>query len=104
MAWLALIGAGCCEIVGVMGIKRITVRKDLTSVLLLLLSFSISFSLLSFAMREIPMGTAYAIWTGIGTVGAACMGMFLYGEPREWRRLLFIAMILGSAVGLKLLG
>ena len=54
-------------------------------------------------MTVLPMGTAYAIWTGIGTVGGAITGMLLFGEPKEWRRVLFIAMILCSAVGLKLI-
>jgi len=103
MTWLALIMAGICEVFGVILIKRVTMQKNLKSVLMLILSFGLSFTLLSIAMRVIPMGTAYAIWTGIGTVGAALMGMFLYGEPKEWRRILFIGMILCSAIGLKLL-
>ncbi|PAK42558.1 DMT family transporter [Priestia megaterium] len=103
MTWLALIMAGICEVFGVILIKRVTTHKDLKSILMLIISFGLSFTLLSIAMRTIPMGTAYAIWTGIGTVGAALMGMFLYGEPKEWRRILFIGMILCSAIGLKLL-
>ncbi len=47
------------------------------------------------------MGTAYAIWTGIGTVGGALVGMFFFGESKEWRRVLFIGMVLAAAVGLK---
>lgn len=49
------------------------------------------------------MSTAYAVWTGIGTAGAVLLGMLFYGEPREWRRLLFMMMILCSAIGLKIL-
>jgi len=103
MAWIALICAGLLEIGGVIGIKGVSQRKGWGYLLLMLASFAISFSLLSFAMESIPMGTAYAIWTGIGTVGSTVTGMVLFGEPKEWRRVLFIAMILCSAVGLKLI-
>ncbi|GGD73571.1 DMT family transporter [Paenibacillus nasutitermitis] len=101
MAWGAIVLAGVMEIFGVINIKRLTMKKW-DALFYLILSFGISFTLLSYAMKTIPMGTAYAVWTGLGTVGATLLGMFMYGEPKEWRRLLFIAMILGSAVGLKL--
>ena len=48
------------------------------------------------------MGTAYAIWTGIGASGGAILGMILYGESKDWKRIVFIAMVLGAAIGLKL--
>ncbi|MCQ4088097.1 multidrug efflux SMR transporter [Saccharibacillus sp. JS10] len=103
MAWIALVLAGCVEVIGVIALKQVSMRKSLRSFALLFASFVSSFSLLTFAMQHIPMGTAYAIWTGIGTVGGAMVGMFMYGEPKEARRLLFIAMILSAAVGLKLI-
>lgn len=103
MAWIALICAGLLEICGVIGIKGVSQGKGWRYLLLLMTSFAASFSLLSYAMTSLPMGTAYAIWTGIGTVGSTVTGMFLFGEPKEWRRVLFIAMILCSAVGLKLI-
>ncbi|GIO33087.1 MULTISPECIES: DMT family transporter [Paenibacillus] len=103
MAWAAILLAGVCEIFGVIGIKGVTQKKGWTAYLLLFAAFVASFSLLSFAMNTLPMGTAYAVWTGIGTVGSTLVGMFVFGEPKEWRRMLFIAMILGSAVGLKLI-
>ncbi|UNK18133.1 multidrug efflux SMR transporter [Paenibacillus sp. N3/727] len=103
MAWIALIFAGLFEVTGVIGIKGVSQRKGLASLTLLIASFAGSFSLLSYAMTAIPMGTAYAIWTGIGTVGSAVTGMFLFGEPKEWRRVLFISMILCAAIGLKVL-
>lgn len=103
MAWLALILAGGCEVVGVIGIKQVTLRGNLLSYLLMSIGFLCSFSLLSLAMKTLPMGTAYAVWTGIGTVGSALVGMFLYKEPKEWRRMVCIAIILGSALGLKLI-
>jgi paired small multidrug resistance pump len=49
------------------------------------------------------MGTAYAIWTGIGTVGGALIGMLFFGESKDWRRILFIAMVLGAVIGLKVI-
>lgn len=103
MAWLALVLAGAFEVTGVIGIKGVSQQKGLRSLALMILSFAGSFSLLSFAMTTLPMGTAYAVWTGIGTVGSTVTGMLLYGEPRDWRRLLFISMILCSAIGLKIL-
>lgn len=103
MPWLALFAAGCLEVLGVINLKRLAMKKW-DAVLYLIITFGIGFALLSYAMQTIPMGTAYGVWTGIGTIGAALVGMFMYGEPKEWRRLLFIAMILGSAVGLKMIG
>lgn len=103
MAWIAIVIAGLCEMFGVIGIKGVTQKKGLPAYALLIISFVISFSLLSFAMNTLPMGTAYAVWTGIGTVGSTLVGMFLFGERKEWLRVLFIAMILASAVGLKLI-
>ncbi|WP_400247612.1 multidrug efflux SMR transporter [Niallia sp. JL1B1071] len=102
MAWLALIAAGCCEIIGVINIKRLTMKKW-DALLYLTIGFMCSFALLTYAMKTISMGTAYGVWTGIGTVGSAILGMFVYGEPKDWKRILFIAMILCAAVGLKLI-
>jgi paired small multidrug resistance pump len=102
MAWLALVVAGGLEVIGVINIKRLAMRKW-DAAIYLILTFGVGFMLLSYSMETIPMGTAYGIWTGIGTIGAALVGMFMYGEPREWKRLLCIAMILSSAVGLKVI-
>ncbi|MFD1178076.1 DMT family transporter [Paenibacillus puldeungensis] len=102
MAWIAVFIAGCLEVVGVIGMKRLALKKW-DGAFYMIISFCISLWLLSYAMRTLPMGTVYGVWTGIGTVGSTLTGMFLYGEPKEWKRLLFISMILGSAVGLKLL-
>lgn len=104
MAWLAIVLAGMSEIIGVIGIKGMSSGKGKKYLLLMALSFLLSFSLLSYAMQSLSMGTAYAVWTGIGTVGSTVVGMWIYGEPKEAKRLLFIAIILCSAVGLKLIG
>jgi len=103
MAWVTLIIAGFCEVLGVMATERVSRKKNFTSYLMLVAAFGTSFSLLSYSMQHISMGTAYAIWTGIGTAGSAVVGMLLFGESKEWRRFLFIGMIIVSVVGLKLL-
>lgn len=103
MAWFILILAGIGEVIGVAGISRINKRKDWQAFVLLFGGFIISFLLLSIAMKTLAMGTAYAVWTGIGTVGSALMGMLFYGESKDWKRILFIAMVLSAAVGLKLI-
>jgi len=103
MAWVSLIFAGMFEVVGVLGMNRIKRDNNAKAYLLFITGIILSFAFLSFAMRSLPMGTAYAIWTGIGTVGGALVGMFFFGESKEWRRILFIAMVLAAAVGLKLI-
>ena len=103
MAWIAVILAGLCEVFGVIGIKGIADRKGPKAFVLMSLSFICSFSLLSYAMTTLSMGTAYAVWTGIGTVGSAIVGMTLYNEPKEFKRIVFISMILVAAIGLKLI-
>ncbi|TNJ66203.1 multidrug efflux SMR transporter [Paenibacillus hemerocallicola] len=103
MDWLALVLAGCFEVVGVSGINKVNKSKTVFSYSILAFGFIVSFLCLSYAMNTISMGTAYAVWTGIGTVGSALLGMFVYGESKEWRRILFISMVLSAAVGLKLI-
>jgi len=102
MAWVYLILAGIFEMFGVLMINKLNKDRNAASFLLLLAGFGLSFLFLSLAMESLPMGTAYAIWTGIGASGGAILGMIFYGEPRNILRILFIAMVLGSAVGLKL--
>jgi paired small multidrug resistance pump len=103
MAWVSLIFAGLFEIVGVLGMNRIKRDNDVKAYLIFGVGLVLSFIGLSYALRSIPMGTAYAIWTGIGTAGGALIGMIFFAESHEWRRILFIAMVLAAAVGLKLI-
>jgi Membrane transporters of cations and cationic drugs len=103
MAWVCLVLAGICEMFGVAMINRVHRDRDWLSVVLLGAGFGASFVFLSVALQTLPMGTAYAVWTGIGASGGAVLGMVLYGESRDWKRIVFIAMILGASVGLKLL-
>lgn len=104
MAWIVLILAGIGEIVGVMGLNLWHARRSKASVALLFCGFVASFLLLTEAMKSISMGTAYAVWTGIGTVGATLIGMLFYGESRQWLRIVCLALVVGSAVGLKVIG
>ncbi|MEP9405640.1 multidrug efflux SMR transporter [Peribacillus frigoritolerans] len=102
MAWVSLILAGLFEMFGVAMINKMHKDRNWQSLLLLFIGFGASFLFLAYAMKTLPMGTAYAIWTGIGASGGAIIGMLLYGESKDWRRVVFIAMVLGAAVGLKL--
>ncbi|ETT52558.1 DMT family transporter [Paenibacillus sp. FSL H7-689] len=102
MNWVFLILAGIFEMIGVLMINKLHKDRNLISLVLLVGGFGLSFLFLSIAMETLPMGTAYAVWTGIGASGGAILGMVFYREPRNALRILFIAMVLGSAVGLKL--
>lgn len=104
MAWILLIAAGCCEMIGVAMIGKWNRDRNWQSITMLILGFASSFVLLTLAMGSLPMGTAYAVWTGIGASGGAILGMVLYGEARDIRRILCIVMILGAAIGLKITG
>ncbi|ASA20136.1 DMT family transporter [Paenibacillus donghaensis] len=102
MNWVFLILAGIFEMFGVLMINKMNKDRNMVSFLLLVVGFGLSFLFLSRAMVTLPMGTAYAVWTGIGASRGAILGMIFYGEPRNILRIVFIAMVLGSAVGLKL--
>ncbi|WP_340401880.1 multidrug efflux SMR transporter [Paenibacillus sp. FSL H8-0079] len=102
MNWVFLILAGVFEMIGVLMINKLHKDRNFISLVLLVAGFGLSFIFLSLAMKTLPMGTAYAVWTGIGASGGAILGMVFYGEPRNALRIVFIAMVLGSAVGLKL--
>ncbi|MEK4299357.1 multidrug efflux SMR transporter [Oceanobacillus sp. FSL W8-0428] len=103
MAWFTLIIAGLLETFGVAMINQLSVKRNLQTVVLLILGFGSSLALLSYSLQFIPMGTGYAIWTGIGVVGGALIGMIFYGESKDWKRLVFITMVLCSVIGLKLI-
>ncbi|MGG0718191.1 multidrug efflux SMR transporter [Robertmurraya massiliosenegalensis] len=102
MAWFTLIIAGFLEAFGVAMINQWHTKRKWTSLLLLFIGFGLSLVLLSNSMRVIPMGTAYAIWTGMGVVGGTIIGMIFYGESKDWKRLFFIGVVISSAIGLKL--
>lgn len=104
MDWIILIVAGLFEMFGVTMINRLSVQRIFSNVLLIILGFGVSLILLSIALKTIPMGTGYAIWTGIGVVGGSVISMLFFGESKDWKRLLCIFIILLSAIGLKLIG
>ncbi|WP_379136283.1 DMT family transporter [Paenibacillus sp. sgz500958] len=104
MEWLYLILAGCFEMFGVAMMNQFQRKRSTSSVLMLILGFGGSFLLLSLAMKILPMSTAYAVWTGIGASGGAILGILFYGEAKNLRRVISIGLILGAAVGLKILG
>lgn len=102
MAWGILILAGLLEMVGVLMIHQFHQRRNIFSVICFILAFGGSFILLSVALQTFPMGTAYAVWTGIGASGAAVLGMLFYNEARNMKRIFFLFLIIFAIVGLKL--
>ncbi|HEY4565831.1 QacE family quaternary ammonium compound efflux SMR transporter [Planococcaceae bacterium Storch 2/2-2] len=102
MAWVLLIIAGLFEMLGVSSIHAVRERVTVRSVAQFVGSFGMSFLLLGLAMKTLPMGVAYAVWTGIGASGGAILGIIRFGESREAIRLFFIGLIIAAAVGLKL--
>ena len=99
MSWLFIIIAGLGETSGVVMMNEWHRRRHWGAIVGLLLSFGFSLSFLSLGIRDIPLGTAYAVWTGIGTVGGTLVGMLFSGESRDWKRILFIALILQLQLG-----
>src|SRR5690625_6392993 len=96
MSWIYLILAGLTEIVGVIGIKKVSEKGSLFAYLLLIGGFIISLNLLRMALETIPLSVAYAVWTGIGTVGATVVGILLYKESKSPFRLFCIVGIIGT--------
>jgi len=102
MNWILLITAGLFEIVWAVGLKYTAGFTRLWPSLLTLAAMAISVGLLSRAMTSLPVGTAYAIWVGIGAVGTAVCGIVLFGEAASAGRLISLALILCGIIGLKL--
>lgn len=101
MAWVYLVVASLGEILGVMAINLYIQKKSLARLAIVVVTFTFGFIFLALAMREIPMGTAYAVWTGLGAAGAVLMGILYFKEPASWKRLVFLSFIITGAVGLK---
>jgi len=102
MAWVYLVVAGLFECGWAIGLKYTDGFTKLIPSLLTIIAMAISFWLLSIAMKTIPVGTAYAVWTGIGAVGVAILGMLLLGESRDVMRVISLLLIVSGIVGLKL--
>ena len=102
MAWLWLTLAGLLEIVWAIGLKYTDGFTRLVPSAITIVAMIASVYFLAIAVRTIPIGTGYAVWTGIGAVGAAAVGMAFLGEPKDWVRLGCIGLIVAGIVGLKL--
>ncbi len=101
MAWVYLILAGICEIGWAFGLKYSEgFTKPVISVVTVAVMI-LSFILLAQAMKELPLGTAYGIWTGIGAAGTAILGIVFLNEPRDFIRIFCILLIVAGVVGLK---
>jgi quaternary ammonium compound-resistance protein SugE len=101
-AWFFLISAGVLEIGFTTALRQSESFTRLIPTVLFLTLSLLSFLCLEQAIRVIPLGTAYAVWTGIGAAGTAIAGIWLFGEPREFWRLFFIFLLITSIAGLKL--
>ncbi|MGE7469952.1 quaternary ammonium compound efflux SMR transporter SugE [Bosea sp. NPDC003192] len=102
MAWTYLFFAGLFEIGWAIGLKYTHGFTRLVPTMLTVGSMVVSLGLLGLALKSLPLGTAYAIWTGIGTIGTATLGIILFGEPATALRLACIGLIVAGIVGLKL--
>jgi quaternary ammonium compound-resistance protein SugE len=103
MSWFFLLIAGLLEVAWAVGLKYSAGFTRLWPSVFTLATMAGSVGMLGLALRQLPLGTAYAVWTGIGTVGTAIAGMVLLGEPAGALRLGAIALIAAGIVGLKLL-
>ncbi|MBP2020105.1 quaternary ammonium compound-resistance protein SugE [Symbiobacterium terraclitae] len=101
MAWIYLVIAGLMEVGWATAMKYSAGFTRLWPSVLTIVLMLASFGLLNQAMKSLPLGTAYGVWTGIGAVGTALVGILALGEPRDALRILFILMILAGIVGLK---
>jgi quaternary ammonium compound-resistance protein SugE len=102
MKWLELVIAGVFEVWWAIGLKYSEGFTKLVPSVLTVIGMIASFYFLSLALKELPLGTAYAIWTGIGTIGTVILGIFLFKEPIDFVRLICIGFILVGIIGLKL--
>lgn len=102
MNWLYLLIAGILEIGWAVGLKYTEGWSKLYPSLITIVLMIASFQFLSIALKTLPIGTAYAIWTGIGAVGTAILGMIIFDEPRDVSRILCILLIVAGIAGLKL--
>jgi len=103
MSWVYLVIAGLLEVAWAVGLKYTAGFTKLWPSVFTLTTMAGSVGMLGLALRSLPLGTAYAIWTGIGTVGTAVFGMMMLNEPAGALRLLSIGLIVAGIVGLKLL-
>jgi quaternary ammonium compound-resistance protein SugE len=101
-SWIFLFVAGVFEVIWAIGLKYSRGFSARGPTVITLIALGLSFYLLSRSLETIPVGTAYAVWTGIGAVGTAILGIVLFGEPGQLARLLCIGIVVAGIVGLKL--
>jgi len=104
MPWLLLLLAGLFEVAWAIGLKYTDGFSRPLPTLLTLIAMAVSVLLLAMAVKQLPLGTAYAVWTGIGAVGTVLMGIWLFNEPATLARVLCLLLIIGGILGLKLIG
>jgi quaternary ammonium compound-resistance protein SugE len=104
MAWIYLFFAGLFEVGWAIGLKYTEGFTRLMPTVLTVGSMIISLGLLGLALKTLPVGTAYAIWTGIGSVGTAALGIYLFADPATVTRLACIGLIVAGIIGLKFAG
>lgn len=104
MTWVILFIAGLFEIGWAIGLKYTEGFTRPLPTIFTLASMAISVVLLGIALKTLPVGTGYAVWTGIGTIGTAILGMILFGDPATALRIACIGLILAGIIGLKLVG
>jgi quaternary ammonium compound-resistance protein SugE len=102
MAWLILFIAGLFEVAWAIGLKYSEGFTKLWPSVFTIVSIVISMGLLALSLKHLPVGTAYAVWTGIGAVGTAILGIILFGESKELIRIFFILLIVAGIVGLRI--
>ena len=102
MMWLVLILASFCELGFTVCMKLSDGLKNKKFTILTIIISAMSIFLLSQAMKTLPMGVAYAVWTGLGTLFTVTFGIFYFKESRDWKKLLFMGMVLAGVIGLRL--
>ena len=103
MAWVYLIIASFGEIFGMTSINLYIRKRAIPRILLVFATFGFGFFFLSLAMRTLPMGVSYAVWTGLGAAGAVLVGILFFKEEASWQRIFFLGCIITGAVGLRML-
>ncbi|MFM9889535.1 MAG: DMT family transporter [Rickettsiales bacterium] len=102
MGWIYLLFAGIAEIGFAVGLKMMDGHKNIPWSVFFYVSIITSFMLLQQAAKTLPIGTAYAVWTGMGGAGAAIVGIIYFGDPATTPRIVFLTLLVASVVGLKL--
>lgn len=101
LPWIALVAAGLLEVCWAVGLKYTDGFRRPVPSIVVIVTIAVSMFLLSWAARTLPIGTAYAVWVGIGAFGAAVLGVILFGEPLTLGRVAFLALLLIAVAGLK---